>query len=484
MVSKPHSLLIFLALGTAHSGIGDKIGLLLDATPTTSMSIAMVKPVSHVGLGYITGFVISADPSVTYPGPNRLPIQTARANPSYAFAINGELKYQRYMTFPYTQSVNPNASLHLVLSDGWGKRCYWPYSTQASSADRAEWEGWVKRSIDEARSRLGSTQNIVIDIFNEPEALWGETECGVTEKMRYAFLDTRPVSSLEYYTNWKNTVKYIRSLGSDYASVKIAGPTTSGYNYFIHLFLQQAYADNVLPDIVNWHELSSGSRFNLDQNVGLVRKYMFDNDIPARPIGINEYCGKNTRNFQVGTDNVDTHAPATAIAFISKLEKADVATAAKSCWPFGSDDLQECENGSYSGLYSSQNGVLSPRSIWWAYKWYSDASGAYLPPPYLEPTEAFFGSYDDSARRLQLIFSNSTTEGEFIGSRGLVLNQIPSGLFGQCRITLERIIPSGFSSYTAPDVVWSSVMNVSSSLVLTKPRIDPENVYRFVITKI
>lgn len=466
-------LCLFLSICQLHAYAAPKAGPPpKGAIPKTMpMDIIPVNPVTHVGLGFIGGFVLSADSTVSYAGTGRLPVRTARTNVSHGFALHGEQAYQPYKTFSYTLSNNPGAKVHLVISDSWTKDG-WPY---ASDSNRITWEQTVRIAIENAVDRFG-VDNVVVDIFNEPESLFRGRS--ITQGEINTFLDTRPVTSLEYYRNWKASFRYIRSLILPYAKVEISGPTISGFNYFILEFLKAAHRDSVLPDLVNWHELDDGSKLDLDQNISVVRAYMSRWEIPARPIGINEYA-----------DKAEIYSPGIAIAFFSRLEKSGVATAAKSCWRI-SDDSTDCDVGSYCGLYTRIGGTFYPRSIWWSYRWYAEASGYRLAEPPLQTGEAFFGSYDSSSKRLQLIFSNATMadrprgERKIIGARALGFGSLPKDLHGKCRVTLERIKPSGRDAYAAPETIRNEILDVDADLILIKPKIAPETVYRFVLKRL
>jgi hypothetical protein len=439
--------------------------------PTNPLSVPVVadqSPITHVGIGFLNGYVMAGDPKTSYSGPARLPVQSVRANASFGFAIHesDRDRYRIFDGFAYARSINPRATLQMVISDGYfmGTPKPWPYTSPETAR---EWEYLVDQSLRECIARFG-TSNVQVDLFNEPDS---KVPNGSTQSDVDRFLSVSDVAATDFYDTWKKAVRHIRK-NPEWAGVKIIGPSISGYNAFVLRFLEAANADGVLPDVVSWHELDDGSKLDLDGNVSEVRAYMHARGIPDRQISINEYL-----------DNAERTSPGISIAFFERLEKAGVSTAIKSCWTPEDCGTYYFQGGNYNGLYGRSDSTFHPRSIWWAYRWYADMSGTLLQTPALGKSEVFLGVLDSSARKLQLVFANAT-QSKVVDSRTVRIERIPADFLGACRIKVELLKNEGETIHVKPKVLVDRTLELSSStLHFEVPRLNAGDALRYILIR-
>jgi hypothetical protein len=416
---------------------------------------------THVGLGFLNGYVFSDSAGIRYGGSDEIRPLAIRANVSYGFDMHREPRgrFRAFQGFPYLRKRQAQGLVQVVLSDEWPKSTY-PYSPSAP-ADSAAWEFTVRTCIESAVDRFG-IGNVQADLFNEPE---GKFSPSVDQASLDAFLNRRPVASTPYFENWKRTVRFIRSRIEPYRRVAIVGPSITGYHPFLLEFLKAAQAENVLPDVISWHELDKTSKWDLDSSVDRVRAFLREQGIPDRPISINEYMGEE-----------ETRSPGIAIAFFSKLEAAGVASAMRGCW--GAD----CRDGNFNGLYARQGDAFLPRSIWWSYRWYAGLSGARILPR-LAPPAAAVGAWDSAGKKIEILFANA--DGTARMPKGeLLLEAIPAALRGACRLSVEVLRDSGEAPYARPKrLTWKKTKVGDPALTIPRPELGPGDALRILLQR-
>ena len=182
--------------------------------------------------------------------------------------------------------------------------------------------------------------------FNEPDWIW------------YS-----PSGTLfnNFLADWKTVFNRIRA---DDPGAVIAGPNFSTYNNTAYTnFMTYAKANNVLPDIITWHELD-GSLFTgwythynnfrqIETNLGLAHK----------PIFINEYARSSG----------DLNVPGNLVQYITRFENSKVYGGLAFWTGIGDlNDLVANNNTSQSVPGSSLN---QPDGAWYLYQWYGQMSG-------------------------------------------------------------------------------------------------------------
>ncbi len=297
------------------------------------------------------------------------------------------------------------------------------------------WADWLGKVDTMVRARLAATgtSNIAAwEIWNEPDWTWNTGAAG------------------SWNAGWVRTYQEIKTLD---AVTPIAGPGFSTWNQsLMSSFLSYAKANNALPDVVVWHELSGSDRIAAD--VAAYRSLETSLGISARPIVINEYAT---------TAEVDV--PGKVTSYIAKFERAGVAAADRAFW---------YEYGTVNGLVVSNN---QPTGTWWPYKWYGDMAGNMVQTvPATQTGLDGFAAYDGTRKIVDVVFGNEA------GSNAVrVTGLAPLG--SQVSVTLESAANSGRSTaVSAPTAISTSTYAVSGGAIsVPVAAMDAGRAYHLVI---
>jgi len=207
--------------------------------------------------------------------------------------------------------------------------------------DNGDWSLWEALVENRVKRVLQEGHEVEWDIWNEPDIslFW--------KRSRNQFFET-----------WRSGVQKIRELDP---SATIVGPSISGYSEeYLAEFLDYASKNEVLPDILSWHELTNDGRL-IPLHVQRTRDMLEKRGIPIERISINEIIS-NAKKFD----------PGVAVSFFANLERSNIESAAKSCW-VEAEGINCCSNNSLDGLLTHD--TKEPRAIWWAYSAYADLTG-------------------------------------------------------------------------------------------------------------
>ncbi|GAA1292403.1 CBM35 domain-containing protein [Saccharothrix xinjiangensis] len=279
-------------------------------------------------------------------------------------------------------------------------------------------------------------------IFNEPDWIW------------YADWATKKDKFLADWTKVYRTVKSVLP------NARIDGPGDSWYNHDrMRDFLSYAKANDVLPHIINWHELSPDSltgyrgRFedyrNLEKSLG----------IGPLPINITEYANRR-----------DTSVPGRLIQWITMLEDTKV-------------------DGQMA--YWSLAGNLSDHAVragranggWWLTKWYADLSGDTVrvtpPNPSTRDTLQGLATLNRTDRKATVLLGGTANAVD------VAVTGIDRKSFGDhVDVRVSKTTWSGYEGDAGqPPVVASSRVRVSDGKITVKvPGGDPLAAYQVILT--
>ena len=297
------------------------------------------------------------------------------------------------------------------------------------------WADWLSKVDTMVKARLAATtvSNIQAwEIWNEPDWTWNTSAAGT------------------WNAGWVRTYQRIRSLDT---VTPIAGPGFSTWNQsLMSSFLSTAKANNALPDIVVWHELSGPS--GIAAHVAAYRALESSLGISARPIVINEYAT---------TGEVDV--PGAVTSYIAKFERAGIQSAQRAFW---------YEYGTVNGLVVNNN---QPTGTWWPYKWYGDMAGNMVQTvPATQTGLDGFAAYDGTRKIVNAVVGNESGT-NYVRVTGL------SALGSSVSVTLESAPSSGrFTAVTAPTAISTSTYAVSGgAITVTVPTMDAGRAYHLVI---
>ncbi|WP_030442282.1 CBM35 domain-containing protein [Actinoplanes subtropicus] len=297
------------------------------------------------------------------------------------------------------------------------------------------WNDWLSKVDTMVKARLAATgvSNIQAwEIWNEPDWTWNTSAAG------------------SWNDGWVRTYQRIRSLDT---VTPIAGPGFSTWNQsLMSSFLSNAKANNALPDIVVWHELSGPS--GIAAHVAAYRALESSLGISARPIVINEYAT---------TGEVDV--PGAVTSYIAKFERAGVQAADRAFW---------YEYGTVNGLVVNNN---QPTGTWWPYKWYGDMAGNMVQTvPATQTGLDGFAAYDGTRKIVNAVVGNES------GTNSVKVTGL-SALGSSVSVTLESAPNSGrFTAVTAPTAISTSTYAVSGgTITVTVPNMDAGRAYHLVV---
>ncbi|WP_372662286.1 CBM35 domain-containing protein [Cohnella sp.] len=212
------------------------------------------------------------------------------------------------------------------------------------------WSDWYSKidSIVNARLASGATNIYAYELWNEPNWTWDTAAAG------------------SFHDGWKNT--YLRIKSKD-TSTKTMGPSIDQWNTtWMTNFLTYCRDNNVLPDIISWHELGlpeghyrdDPKPWTIKAHIASYRQIERDLGISPRPISINEYGVMSEEGV-----------PGSMVRYFAQFEREGVDTANAAFW---------FRPGRLSNIITDAG---TSNGGWWLYKWYGDMSGnmAMTTPP-------------------------------------------------------------------------------------------------------
>ncbi|MFF4803932.1 RICIN domain-containing protein [Streptomyces sp. NPDC001351] len=300
------------------------------AAPTASTTLVVnadqtLRPVTHVATGSLYGLADASTPSDSLTGALK-PNTFVQMAPGGSQLPNGEPKPAGDALVVAPKAARAGAKVVVRMPDWYPN---FPYKWVSWS----DWLSAVDKQVASVKSS-GATNISAYELWNEPEGTWNTSAAG-------AFDD-----------GWARTYKEVRSKD---AVTPIQGPSFATYtDSKMKSFLQDAIANNAVPDIVAWHELQTSA--NIAAHVADYRALETSLGLSHRPIAIEEY----------GTPS-EVGVPGPMVSYAAKFERAGVRDAEMAFW------------NHYGTLGDTLTDTgASPNGAYWLYKWYGDMSGNML----------------------------------------------------------------------------------------------------------
>ena len=269
----------------------------------------------------------------------------------------------------------------------------------------ADFQEKIKKQVKQVLTMDEEDQKHVVYVpFNEPEGnMFG------TGKWSYngtSWLD----DPKHYFAAWKETYQLIRELDPD---ARIAGPNTSVLYDQVKGFLQYAKANDVVPDVMTWHELSSPAAVRT--SVAKYRQWEKEVGIGPLPINVNEYG-----------HNYHLSVPGQVVQWVSAIEESKI-DADLAYWNIDgnlNDSAVEANKG---------NGQ------WWLFNAYGQMSGHTVqvtaPHPNQQYTLQGVATLDKDKKQSRAIFGGKS------GDADIVFDNIDPELFGKTVHATVQEIP-------------------------------------------
>ena len=442
-----HDLVYFANSGYFSSGTYtyylDKIELMSE--PVVTVDLAAEKgPATCRASGFLQGMsATEPDPATNFV--EALKPKLFRCLPLPAFALADRV-------------AGLGARMQLDLTDTYGG------GYPGDNGDWTMWNAVVTQKVNQALAE--NRQWFEWDVWNEPDTpnFW-------------------PRDFGQFCETWCRTVDLVRTLYRNAGQGRpvMVGPSLSGYfSGWLQNFLLycrgnvDSLGQNVLPDILSWHEFYNGAPQgykNIANNVNDIRAWMSANGISVQKIDINEMIGDN---FQA--------EPGATVWFLKMMEEAGVDAACKTCWP---------EDGGNSNCNGVQlNGLLTydvprlPRSTWWAYKGYADLTGTLVSvEPLIGGTVGGVAAKDLQAGTIRAVLGRDGGSGEDIELHVLHLDNVTAFAGAQnVRVLARRIPDTEWDALAAPTTTIDALYPVvSNQVTVFLPKFGPADAYTLQI---
>ncbi|WP_277212160.1 LamG-like jellyroll fold domain-containing protein [Isoptericola croceus] len=300
--------------------------------------------------------------------------------------------------------------------------------------------------------------NIVIEPFNEPEGNMFGTGPWSLNGTSWR---TDPT---DYFAAWDVTYRTIKDA---YPDMRIAGPGTSILYNEVRGFMEHTVAEDTVPDIITWHELSHPE--SIRTSVQRFRGWEADafagteHEGTELPINVNEYAF-----------NYHTSVPGQMIQWMSAIEDSKVE-AMIAFWNING-------NLSDSAVQSNRG-----NGQWWLYNAYAQMTGhtVEVTPPFPGQNYTLQGvaTLDEEAAVARAIIGGAD------GAAPIDLVNVPEVFGDQARVTVREIGWTGQLGDSAPPALLSeSVVEVADGALAVDfdgedlPLLQDSSAYEIVVT--
>lgn len=309
------------------------------AASALTAGLMAASPVAQAANPQVTVNLDASQGAVTYGASGSLYGLAENGTPS-PDKLSG-LKLESIGQMPPGGSQHPDGAANVVAPEFFGEdgqqlQVYvqdyyptWPYANPGITS----YLSVVTTVVNSIKNQPDASKYVLVP-FNEPDWIW----YGTSGSALTSFED-----------DWKTVDQKIRSL---WPSAQIAGPSFSAYNASAYQsFFTFAKANDVLPNLVTWHELSSMFA-NWYTNYDSFRSIEASLGI-SLPISINEY----------GRSSGDMGIPGQMIQYIARLENSRVA-GNMAAWGTIGDLGQTLTDSDFAKAAG-----------WYLYRWYGERTG-------------------------------------------------------------------------------------------------------------
>jgi len=312
----------------------------------------------------------------------------------------------------------------------------WPYQFK----NMQHWKDEIKSFVNDKKAS-GLKNWYGYEIWNEPDGTWKDP------------------NGLSFNEFWKQTYQYLRQIDPN---EKIIGPSLSYFNESrLRSFLQYAKANNCLPDIICWHELSGID--NMSSHFKTYRNIESSLGIKQLPISINEYCD---------AEHSLEGQPGSSARFIGKFERHKIDSAMITWWFVP-----------YPGRLGSLLATDTQKGAgWYLYKWYGDMTGnmVNVSPPndnsiYIDGAACV----DTQQQYISFIFGGPND-----GNVNAVFKNLPSFIGSTANVKIEKVDwKNKDTPSNGPNTISEKKYNVSNGqLTINVSGTNSSSGYRIYIT--
>ncbi|MFI7504725.1 cellulosome protein [Streptomyces sp. NPDC049687] len=332
--------------------------------------------------------------------------------------------------------------INVLLQDSYAE---WPYEDLGIDDYLAR----VDRIVSEIAARPDSDRFVCVP-FNEPDQIWYHLD--VADQAEYEANRDR------FFRDWKTVYERIRAIDP---SARIAGPNEAAYHSrLLTDFLAFAQRENVLPQVLTWHELDSASLRDFQAHYDEYRAIERKSGIAPLTVSVDEYGNRR-----------DLSVPGQLVQWVSMFERNKVY-AHQAYWDAA---------GNLSGNVVRTN---IPNGGWWFFRWYAGLTGDTVqvtpPKPHTVDTLQGLASLDTSRRQAQVLLGGST------GDADVVVRNVSRAVFGRTVVaTVAEAAWSGYEGpHAAPQVLARTKVRVADDGSVSVPLrgLRRMSAYRIVLT--
>lgn len=271
-------------------------------------------------------------------------------------------------------------------------------------AKLADFQGKIKKQVRQVLTMGDYKDHVVYVPFNEPEGNMFGT--GNWSYNKTSWLN----DPKDFFAAWKETYHLIKGLDPN---ARIAGPNTSLLFDQVKGFLQYAKANNVVPDVMTWHELSSPAAVRT--SVAKYRQWEKEVGIGPLPINVNEYG-----------HNYHLSVPGQVVQWVSAIEESKI-DADLAYWNIDGN------------LNDSAVDANKGNGQWWLFNAYGQMSGHTVkvtaPHPNQQYTLQGVATLDEKKKQSRAIFGGKS------GDADIVFQNVDPKLFGKTVHATVQEIP-------------------------------------------
>ena len=347
--------------------------------------------------------------------------------PNGGYVNGGYTARWNFIKAYYARARGTGAKFSLLLSGMWGSDgvCTvprWP----GDSGNWTEYTAFVNQLIADAKANGMTGSDVRWDMWNEPNIFfWGRTQSQYLEMVRRGTQLVRaaiPGAVIE---------------GPSYAGVP--SPSNSWWS----TYLDYVKANNVVPNIVSWHDLPGDPATDAANLSGMLSA----RGISITGTSVNEYGAFG-----------DEQQPGPSAWYISRLERCN-CDGARANWG---------TVGQTPSLYDTFGWLVTananqPMGQWWVYKRYADQTGQRTKITASASHDGIV--FQDSSARKSIAVLGAKAGGAQ-GAIDIRYTGIPSWLptNGSVNVLVERM-PSTNAYVSAPTVVSNSRATVSGNAI-------------------
>ena len=328
----------------------------------------------------------------------------------------------------------------------------------------SRWEshlrGVVQRKLA-LRKQTPSGPAIWWDVWNEPNGARGSVFWPPGANCNF----TQCLPDAHFLELWRRAVVTLRAADPDPV---IVGPSTDGFDWaYLTEFLLYCRDNDVMPDVINWHELLPGSNgSDIPAHHAQMRAWLTENNMNASlPFAHNEIVPATAHLI-----------PAQTLGHIAGVTASGAVGCVHSNW--GPALPCNSSSGPANGLLTctQQQPPLAPRAVFHVFAAYANMSGSWVPAQRHCDDCAALCSLDTATRTVQLIagYYNGwqcvPATGKCNASAAAPSRTISVSLSGimhaintsSVHVTIENIPNTGSNALAAPLSIHDAVVPVAS----------------------